>query len=87
MTTVDPEFAAQNGLAVNENHGLYQRGAFYIIEKKLEVAVVYRSHEKASKGGRPNLAKGAVICRVRRNFVAKVQNELLVFGRVIHARK
>jgi hypothetical protein len=87
MTTVDPEFAAQYGLAVNQNHGYYQRGASYIIEKKLGVAEVYRSHEKASIGGRPNLTEGAVICRVPRNFVAKVENERLLFGRVIHARK
>ena len=87
MTTVDPESAAQYGLAVNQNHGLYQRRASYSIEKKMEVAEVYRSHEKASNGGRPNLTNGAVICRVGRNFVAKVQNELLVFGRVIHSRK
>jgi hypothetical protein len=57
MTTVDPEFAAQYGLAVNQNHRYYQRRAFYSIEKKLEVAEVYRSHEKASNGGRPNLTK------------------------------
>ena len=48
---------------------------------------MYRSHEKASIGGRPNLTKGAMICRVRRNFVAKMENELLVFGRVIHPQK
>jgi hypothetical protein len=87
MTTVDPESAAQYGLAVNQNHGLYQRGASISIEKNLEVAEVYRSHEKASNGGRPNLTTVAVICRVRRKFVAKVENELLVFGRVIHAKK
>jgi hypothetical protein len=62
MTTVDPEFAAQYGLAVNQNHGSYRRGASYIIEKKREVAEVFRSHEKASIGGRPNLTKGAVMC-------------------------
>jgi len=87
MTTVYPESAAQYGLAVNQNHGCYQRGTSYSIEKKLEVAEVYRSHEKASIGRRPNLTEGAVICRVRRNFVAKVENERLVFGRVIHSKK
>jgi hypothetical protein len=48
MTTVDPESAAQYGLTVNQNHGYYQRGTFYSIEKKLEVAEVYRTYEQAS---------------------------------------
>jgi len=87
MTTVDPESAAQYGLSVNQNHGCYQRGTSYSIEKKLEVAEVYRRHEQASNGGRPNVTKVAVICRVRRKFVAKVENELLIFGRVIHPKK
>jgi hypothetical protein len=46
MMTVDP--AAQYGLSVNRNHGLYPREVPYHIEKKLVVAEVYRSHVKAN---------------------------------------
>jgi hypothetical protein len=80
MTTVDPESAAQYGLVVNQNDGFYQRGTSYSIEKKLEVAEMYRSHEQADDGRRPNLPQVAKICRVSRKFVAKVENELLLFG-------
>jgi hypothetical protein len=49
MTTFDPEYAvAQYGLRVDQNHGCYQHGAFYSIEKKLEIAKAYRSHGKAN---------------------------------------
>jgi hypothetical protein len=50
MTTVDPESAAQYGLTVEQNHGFHQRGASKTIEKKLEVAEVYRSLKQASDG-------------------------------------
>jgi hypothetical protein len=65
MTTVDPESAAQYGLAVNQNHGCHKRGASYSIEKKLvEVARVFRSLKQANYDGRPNLTKVDKICRV-----------------------
>ena len=75
MTSVDPDTAAQYGLVVNQNHGLYQRGVPYDIVKKLEVAEVYRSHQRAVNGGRPVLTQVARICKVNRNFVANVENE------------
>jgi transposase len=84
MTTLDPESAAQYGVVVNQNDGFYQRGTSYSIEKKLEVAEMYRSQEQARGGGRPNISNIAKICRVSRTFVAKVENELLLSGRVVH---
>jgi hypothetical protein len=80
MMPVDPESAAQYGLAVNQNHGCYQRGASYIIEKKLEVAGVYRSLKQANDGGRPNLTKVAKICQVRRKFVPASSSFLCFLG-------
>ena len=38
------EEAAQYGLSINQSGGLYNNGASFSIEKKLEVAVTYKKH-------------------------------------------
>jgi transposase len=77
------EFVMQHGVSINSNGGLYQHGKSYSFDKKLFVALVYMDHQERGSGQRPTLTLVATQCRVGRDFVAKVEKELNLNGRVL----
>eukprot|EP00978_Attheya_sp_CCMP212_P049082 scaffold613537_cov55-Attheya_sp.AAC.1 len=78
--------AARYGLSINQNGGLYRSGVTYGIEKKLEVAAVYKKQVHDNDCAE-NLTAIAKQCNVSRKFVTKVKQDLDDFGAVIHPDK
>jgi hypothetical protein len=76
-------FASRHGVLVNSNDGFYQRGKSYGMDMKLFVAAKYLNHKKRLGGLRPVLTKVAAECRVGRDFVAKIERELMENERVL----
>jgi hypothetical protein len=87
MACIGPEYAALHGLSVNKNGGTYQHGGASSIDKKLTVAASYQHLKEANGGKRPQLTQVASVCSVSRNFVRKIENELVVHGRVLHPKE
>lgn len=73
---LSPELAAQHGLSTNTNNGHYHNGFSYSIEKKLQVASVYKRMFDA-KGSRPVINEVARECSVSKHYVRKVEKELI----------
>jgi hypothetical protein len=86
MACIEPEHAALYGLSVNSNGGIYQHGGTHSIEKKLSVAATYQRLKETNGGNRPELTQVARHCSVSRNFVRKIEQELVVHGRVLHPK-
>jgi hypothetical protein len=82
MPSIPPEVAAQYGLSVNTNGGVFRRGRSYDVSKKLEVAIAYQRRLEAGML-RPNKAEIGRECLVGRSFVMKVEEELLLHNKVI----
>jgi hypothetical protein len=70
-------FAGRHNFLVNSNDGFYQRGKLYGMETKLFVAVKYLDHKERLGGLRPVLTKVAAEYHVGRDFVAKIEQELM----------
>ena len=83
MTVIQAANAASYGLSVNKTRGSYRHGISYSIEKKIKVAECYIRLKEEKKGGRPNLSEIARTCSVSDKFVKKIEEELLVHGRVL----
>jgi hypothetical protein len=76
-------FAGQHGVLVNQNDGFYQHRKSYGMETKLFVAAKYLNHKERFGGLRPVLTKVAAKCHVGRDFVAKIERELIKNDRVL----
>ncbi len=76
-------FANWHTVLVNSNGGFYQRGKSYGMEMKLFVAAKYLDHKEMRGGLRPVLSRIAAECRVGRDFVAKIERELVENDRVL----
>ena len=70
-------FAASHGVLMNSNGGFYQHGKSYGMETKVLVATKYLEHNARLGGLRPVLTEVAAECRVGRDFVAKIERELM----------
>jgi hypothetical protein len=76
-------FAGRHGILVNSNDGFYQRGKLYGMETKLFVVAEYLNHKERLGGLRPVLTKVAAERHVGRDFVAKIERELLKNDQVL----
>ena len=65
MAPVCPDVAAEYGLSVNQNGGLYRRGVSYDTEKKIEVNVEIERTMEANNGAREPVWNGRQ-CGIRR---------------------
>ena len=70
-------FASRHGVLVNSNDGFYERGKSYGMGNKLFVAAKYLDHKERLGGLRPSLRRVAAECRVGKDFVAKIERELI----------
>lgn len=76
---INPDVAANYGLASNENGGAYKRGVAYNVVTKLKVCTAINN-----QGSGLNISGVARECGVSRSFVRKVWGEMLCNdGRVI----
>ena len=66
-------FASRHGVLVNSN----ERGKSYGMGNKLFVAAKYLDHKERLGGLRPSLRRVAAECRVGKDFVAKIECELI----------
>jgi hypothetical protein len=87
LASVRLERTALHSLSVNNNGRTCQRGATNSIEKKIQVAVTYERLKEASGGSRPMPAQVVSDCAVSRNFVRKIESELVVHGKVLHPKE
>lgn len=76
------QLAVSAGREVNSHGRFYQNGAAYSVEAKLAIANTYQQLARTSKYGRPNLSQIAREHCVDVKTVKKVEDELLVYGRV-----
>ena len=77
----DP-LAISAGREISHRDRVYNNGAAYSIELKVEVAITYQEMVPGG-GGLPNYTAIADIHRVDPGFVKKVERELFVHGRVL----
>ncbi|KAL7534650.1 hypothetical protein ACHAXR_006021 [Thalassiosira sp. AJA248-18] len=70
------DFVESHGANVNQQGGVYHRGVAFSCAKKIEVAAAYVSAADAT-GGRPNISQLQRDCKVSRDFVRKIEKELL----------
>jgi hypothetical protein len=76
-------FAGRHGVLVNSNYGFYQQEKSYGMDTKLFVAAKYLDHKERLGGLRPALRKVAAECRVGKDFVAKIECELIQNDQVL----
>jgi hypothetical protein len=76
-------FSSRHGMLVNSNDGSYQHEKSYGMDMKLFVAANYLNHKERLGGLRLVLTKVAAVCRVGRDFVAKIERELIKNERVL----
>ncbi len=76
-------FAAHLGILMNNNGGFYQHGKLYCMDTKLFIATKYLKHNERLGGSRPVLTEVAAECRVGRDFVAKIECELIENNQVL----
>ena len=82
MASIGPESAALYGLSVIKNCGIYQDGITNSNEKTIRVGVTYERLKEANRVNRRMLVtQVASECPVSRNFVRKIECELVIHGR------
>ena len=77
---------AQSGTLRNVNKGVYEPGKSYPFLTKVKVDIKYHEQmntEHYRKNGRVNISEVARRCGVSRNFVEKVKNERLLYGKIL----
>jgi hypothetical protein len=62
---------------MNSNGGFYQHGKLYCMDTKLFVATKFLEHNERLGGSRPVLTEVAAECHVGRDFLAKIERELI----------
>jgi hypothetical protein len=76
-------FAARHGILMNSDDGFYQHRKSYGMDTKLFIAARYLEHNARLGGSRPVLMEVAAECRVGKDFVAKIERELMENDRVL----
>jgi hypothetical protein len=84
MSDDDVWYAADNGAQLNSNNGMYLPGRSYPYLKKLEVDRCYEQLAAFTLFGRPNLNEVARLCQVDSSFVARIETERWLHGRILH---
>ena len=67
----------------NQNGGYYRCGKAHSLERKLEVGATFLDHMDRARGRRPKISHVAKECKVSRSFVRKIEQELMVAGKVV----
>lgn len=74
-------------VTTNSNNGVYHRGKAFSLEKKLEVASIFKKHQSQAiaKGQHRGPSRRAVAreARVSRDFVEKVEKEMNLHGHIV----
>jgi hypothetical protein len=70
-------FAGHHGALMNNNGGFYQRGKSYGLEVKLLVAAKYLDHKERLGGLRPLVTQVVAECCVGKDFVCKIEREIM----------
>jgi hypothetical protein len=73
VAAIGPEQAAQYGLSINKNNGIYNHGYKFDLEKKLSAEASYERFKEANRGLRPNLTHVAHNCKVSPYYVKKIE--------------
>ena len=69
--------ATQLGVSITQDGQFYQRGKSYPLEMMMYIAAVYVDHMEKSGGKRPVAMQVARRCHVGKDFVIKVEGELM----------
>ncbi len=70
-------FESKHGGWVNKNGGSYQPGKSYGLDVKLFLAAKYLDHKERLGGRQPVVTKVAAECHVGKDFVVKIECEIM----------
>ena len=83
MTDNAASFAADHGLSVNSSNRVYKRGKALSYSEKVQIGHEIQQAEGALLPGQElNYRELGRVCRVSKNTVAKIHNELEEYGRI-----